>query len=78
MQDLSEKSNSIMAIVILANKSDLKNLREVTKEDLDFIKSAYNVRYFEVSAFTGGGLKEALKHMLDSILKLIEEYGRST
>jgi GTPase involved in cell partitioning and DNA repair len=78
MQDLSERSNSIMAIVILANKADLKNLREVTKEDLDFIKSAYNVKYFEVSAFSGNCLKDAMKHMIETIIKLIDEYGRLT
>lgn len=76
MQDLTEKSNSIMAMVILANKTDLKNLREVAKEDLDFIKSAYNVKVFEVSAFTGSGLKESMKHMQEAIMKLIEDYGR--
>lgn len=75
MQELHEKSNSIMAIVILANKLDLKNLREVSKEDLDYIKSAYNVKYFEVSAFTNTGMKEAMKHMLESINKLIAEYN---
>lgn len=76
MQELNEKSNSVMATVILANKGDLKHLREVSKEDLDYIKLAYNVKYFEVSAFNGAGLKEAMKHMLEAINKLIEEYGR--
>lgn len=72
MHDLTHKSSTEMAIVVLANKMDLKNLQEVSQEDLDFIKLAHNLKWFDVSAWTGQGLKDAMREMLAEIINLID------
>lgn len=72
MHDLTHKSQNEMIIVVLANKSDLKNLREVSQNDLDFIKLAHNLKWFDVSAWTGQGLKDAMRQMVAEIITLID------
>lgn len=70
-------------LIILANKSDLKNDIKVTSEDImEFInndlkggdvKALNQIRYFETSAKTGQNIDKAFNHLGHTIVKKI--YG---
>jgi len=58
-----------LKIIILGNKSDLTNIREISKEEIsEFIKTN-NYKVIETSAKTGEGIKEAFKDLVDLILE---------
>ncbi len=63
--------DSVKNVVILGNKSDLTEKREVTDEEInDFIKDN-NIKFFETSAKDGKNIDECFTHMSE---KLIEQY----
>jgi small GTP-binding protein len=55
-------------IVLLANKSDLMNQAEVTKEYVESIASKINIAYFLTSAKTGDNVEEAFNRLGEMIL----------
>ena len=58
-----------LKIIILGNKSDLTNIREISKEEIsEFIKTN-NYKVIETSAKTGEGIKEAFEDLVDLILE---------
>ena len=63
--------DSVKNVVIIGNKCDLTESREVTEEEInDFIKDN-NITYFETSAKDGKNIDECFNHMAK---KLIEQY----
>jgi small GTP-binding protein len=63
--------DSVKNVVIIGNKCDLTESREVTEEEInDFIKDN-NITYFETSAKDGKNIDECFNHMAQ---KLIEQY----
>jgi len=60
---------SSFVVVLIGNKADLDNEREVSKEEAEEWASAHNCRYFEASALTGFGIKNALKVFIDGLLQ---------
>jgi hypothetical protein len=68
---MQDKSNSALCTMLLGTKKDLNNLREISVRELEDITEAYSLKYMEVSAFSGEGLKESLNSLMDEITKLI-------
>ena len=58
-----------LKIIILGNKNDLTNIREISKEEIsEFIKTN-NYKIIETSAKTGEGIKEAFEDLVDLIFE---------
>ena len=69
----SIKSNigeNVIPIIIVGNKIDMENLREISKEDGNKIVSENGFKYFETSAKTGKGVDEAFKELVNQILDI--------
>ena len=69
----SIKSNlgeKIIPIIIVGNKIDMENMREIQKEDGNKIASENGYKYFETSAKTGKGVDEAFKELVNQILDI--------
>ena len=69
----SIKSNlgeKIIPIIIVGNKIDMENMRELSKEDGKKIASENDFKYFETSAKTGKGVDEAFKEIVNQILDI--------
>ena len=69
----SIKSNlgeKIIPIIIVGNKIDMENMREISKEDGNKTASENGFKYFETSAKTGKGVDEAFKELVNQILDI--------
>ena len=69
----SIKSNlgeKIIPIIIVGNKIDMENMREISKEDGNKTASENGFKYFETSAKTGKGVDEAFKEIVNQILDI--------
>jgi small GTP-binding protein len=61
IEDIKNFGNQEMSIIIVGNKADLVDLREVTKEEIDEFTKKYDYTYIEVSAFTGDNIKQCFE-----------------
>ena len=69
--DINLKEN-----LILVNKIDLKE-KKITKEELDKMSEELNVKYFEISAMEGRGIKGAFEFLiLNMIKKIYKQEGK--
>ena len=66
----SEFKNENIVIVLLGNKCDLENERQITEKQGKKKAIDYGVIFFEVSAETKKGLKEAFSYMAESIYNI--------
>ena len=69
----SVKSNigeNVIPIIIVGNKIDMENMREISKEDGNKTASENGFKYFETSAKTGKGVDEAFKELVNQILDI--------
>ncbi len=57
LEDTRNFGNQEMIMLIVGNKSDLVDLREVSKEEIEELTKKYNYNYVEVSALTGDNVK---------------------
>ena len=66
-----------LIIYLVANKMDLDKKREISKEEGEKYSKNKNIRYFEVSAKTGEGIKklfdEIINDIMDKLLKSNEK-----
>ena len=64
-----EKKNIFIPVIIIGNKIDLVDSREINKEDAEKFSKEKNYKYFETSAKTGEGVDEAIKELVNQVLK---------
>lgn len=57
IEDIKNFGNQDMSIIIVGNKSDLVDQREVKREEVEEFCRKYDYNYMEVSAFTGDNVK---------------------
>ena len=69
MEDINDKSKSKIKVVIVGNKLDLEEKREITKKSLKSFADEYEVPYFETSALTGKGVEESFDKLIEILLK---------
>ena len=65
--NLGEK-NIIIPIIIIGNKIDMDDMRDINKEEADKFAKENNYKYFEASAKTGQGVDEAFREIVNQIL----------
>ena len=67
-----------MTLLLIGNKSDLENKREVKKEDGEEKAKAFGLGFIETSACTGDNIDKAFEIMLKEVCnKYIEEKGNN-
>ena len=54
-------------IIIIGNKNDLEDKREVSKDEAQKFADTYHFPYFETSALTGKGVKEAFSTLIQKV-----------
>ena len=54
--------------IIIANKCDLNEDRQFSKEELKQLEKEFNMKVFETSAKTGEGVNEAFETLIEIIL----------
>jgi small GTP-binding protein len=65
--DVKEVGLPDIILVILGNKADLLEKREVSGDEINAFAEKHHVRYFEVSAKSGDNVVTAFTSILDSI-----------
>ncbi len=58
-----------LKLVILGNKNDLNNIREVKNEKISEFTKINNFKFFETSAKTGEGINEAFEALVDLVFE---------
>ena len=65
----SNTQTNEIGLVLIGNKKDLENSRIVTYKDGEALGKELGIKYFETSALTGDGIKDAFEHVTKEILK---------
>ncbi|XP_003223711.2 ras-related protein Rab-27B isoform X1 [Anolis carolinensis] len=60
-------------IVLIGNKADLSDQREVNERQAKDLADKYGIPYFETSAATGQNVEQAVETLLDLIMKRMEQ-----
>ena len=67
--------NSEKNVVLIGNKSDLKESREITEEEINKFVVNNNIKYFETSAKNGENIDECFYFIAEKLMKDLEEKG---
>ena len=73
VNDLSSTADKKVTIVIIGNKSDLEDHRQITKEEGQEKANKLQVAFLETSAFSGENLDKAFEMMVNEIYKKCHE-----
>ena len=63
-----EGKNIFLPLIIVGNKIDMEESREVEKENAEQFATENNYKYFETSAKTGEGVDEAVRNLVNQVL----------
>ena len=66
--------NIFIPIIIVGNKLDMEDMREITKENADKLSKEYNYKYFETSAKTGEGVDDAFRDLVNQLLEKSDKF----
>ncbi|MCQ2815752.1 MAG: GTP-binding protein [archaeon] len=75
VEELSERINQSegdFEIILIGNKSDLKEDRKVDKAEAEEMAKNLKMKYFEVSAMNGDGMKELINYSLSRVEAIIK------
>ena len=64
-----ESNNIFLPLIIVGNKIDMEDAREINKEDAEKFVSDNNYKYFETSAKTGEGVDDAIRDLVNQVLE---------
>ena len=67
--DLISSSDKEITIIIIGNKSDLENKRQVSKEQGEIKARELNAGFLEISAFSGKNIDKAFEMLLNEIFR---------
>ena len=74
-----ERQNIFLPLIIIGNKIDMEESREINKENAEKFATENNYKYFETSAKTGENVDEAIKELVNQVLKQnTQEDGQKT
>ena len=73
VSDLKASADKKLTIVIIGNKSDLEDQRQVTKEQGQEKANQLEVAFMETSAFSGDNLDKAFDMMINEVYKKCHE-----
>ena len=67
--------NSEKNVVLIGNKSDLKENREISDEEIYKFSINNNIKYFETSAKNGNNIEECFYYIAEKLMKDMKEKG---
>ena len=73
MKDIIEAKGQDFPIVLLGNKCDMEQERQVTKDEGEKLAQKYNLSFFETSNKTGKNIEEAGLELINKILDIREK-----
>jgi small GTP-binding protein len=73
LHDVKEVARSDVVTILLGNKVDLADKRDVTTEDAQKFARENNMSYFETSAKTGAQIAEAINACVEVIEKYVQD-----
>ena len=68
--------NSEKNVVLIGNKSDLKESREITEEEINKFVVNNNIKYFETSAKNGENIDECFYYIAEKLMNDMKEKGQ--
>ena len=68
--------NSEKNVVLIGNKSDLKESREITEEEINKFVVSNNIKYFETSAKNGENIDECFYYIAEKLTNDMKEKGQ--
>ena len=75
VKEKTERDNVL--IYLVGNKIDLYEMREVSNEEGKSLANDLNIKFFEVSAKTGGGVYDLLDDIVNSLIKTFEKSNKT-
>ena len=69
LNDLRATADKKLTVIIIGNKCDLENNREVTKEQGEEKAKSNNVAFMETSALSGENITKAFDQMINEVFK---------
>ena len=72
-QDIDEKAQQGVLQILVCNKIDLLHQRVITSEQGQQMAQKHNLKYFEISAMSGVGIKEMFKYIYTTLYELMQE-----
>ncbi len=63
-----ENKNISIPVIIIGNKTDMEESREIMTEDAEKFAEDNKYKYFETSAKTGEGIDKAIRDLINQIL----------
>ena len=73
LQDVKDVARSDVVTLLIGNKSDLVDKRQVTKEEAEAFAKQHGMKYFETSAKTGEQINEAINACVAVIEKNVDD-----
>ena len=67
-----ENKNIFIPVIIIGNKTDMEESREIMTEDAEKFAEENKYKYFETSAKTGEGIDKAIRDLINQILNQSE------
>ena len=68
IKDNMEKKNMHIPLIIIGNKIDMEDAREINRENAEKFAGENNYKYFETSAKTGVGVDDAIRELVNQVL----------
>lgn len=69
LSDFSDVAGRDCAVLVLGNKSDLADERQVSRDDAEQLARKIDALYYETSALTGSGIREAFAALAAELKK---------
>ena len=73
IDELKNHGSEDVFIMLVGNKSDLKDKREISEEDVQKKAQLYNVAFCETSALEGKNIEYAFESLINEITKKVEK-----
>ena len=73
IEECKNQSPKTIYMILVGNKSDLNEKREVSKEEGQDLAERYGIEFYETSAKTGENVEELFKNSADEIAKNIDK-----
>ena len=69
IKDNMKQQDMNIPLIIIGNKIDMEDSREIIKENAEKFAGENNYKYFETSAKTGVGVDDAIRELVNQVLK---------